>query len=290
MRVGDTITLYRPKIEIVLPDYTQCGSLQAAQDFADEFSLGNTVDEYYRPRKKFKTLTEEVFRHPGSAVYACDKIRDKYNEHFKLNGETIYFNSSLKRKAYSPINLKSPNIAYFGNVRLGRNRSLCELADALKRINSNYILQVYTNEVDEDYISMLKKHSNILFGGAIPYEQVQKKIAECDIYVVVESFLEENVNFTKYSLSTKAADGLTSGSTVFAYGPIESGVIDYLVKSHAAAVCTEENKLYDVLSELLDDQNYQEDLYNRSLIVSKDNHTVEGSSRTFHKVISGLFE
>ena len=42
---GDTITLYRPKIEIVLPDYTQCGSLQAAQDFADEHDFKLTTED-----------------------------------------------------------------------------------------------------------------------------------------------------------------------------------------------------------------------------------------------------
>ena len=42
---GDTITLYRPKIEIILPDYTQCGSLQGAQEFADEHKFTLVVED-----------------------------------------------------------------------------------------------------------------------------------------------------------------------------------------------------------------------------------------------------
>ena len=79
-------------------------------------------------------------------------------------------------------------------------------------------------------------------------------MAEADIYVVTESFSDKYINFTKYSLSTKAADGLMSGLPVLAYGSIESGVISYLSETKAAMVCTSQKELPDTIKRLMNDQ------------------------------------
>ena len=282
--------LFLQKIVLFIADRYNIPVITAVGDdyyFNDRKSFSLS---YLLFRRKFKALTEKVFKRPGSAVYACDKVRDKYNSFFGLNGETIYFNSNMKRKAFMPINQECPSIVYFGNIRLGRNFALVELADALKSVNSNYKLQVFSNEVDDTYTSVLTNHSNIEYCGAISYDRVQEKAFECDIYVVVESFNKEDIAFTEYSLSTKAADGLKSGALVLAYGPIESGVIDYLNKTQAAAVCTDKNTLAKVLSHAISDVQYQEELYNRSNSISEINHTVQGSTKSFINVVSKVIE
>ena len=240
---------------------------------------------YHLFRWRYKKLTEEVFAHKGSAVYVCDKIRDKYNERFGLDGETIYFNTAITRRPFRPINVDDPQIVYFGNIRIGRNNALLKIADALRGINPNYKLRVYANEQDEVYYSALKAHPNVIYSGAIPYCEVLKKTTESDIYVAAESFRDEDLLFTRYSLSTKAADGLGSGAAVLAYGPAESGLIDYLQKTGAATVCTEENGIETAIRQLLVDQDRQRDLYDRAAEITKKNHTLEGSSSVFEMVV-----
>ena len=243
---------------------------------------------YHMFRWRYKKLTEEVFSHRGSAVYVCDKIKDKYNERFGLGGETIYFNTEVKRKPFTPIDLVSPKIVYFGNIRLGRNHALKNIADALYRINPQYKLEVYSNEQDESVYRELINHQSVIWGGAIPYSEVVMKISTCDIYVIVESFREIDLNFTRYSLSTKAADGLASGALVFAYGPTDSGIIDYLVKTEAACVCTREEYPEDELKRILADVVLQHSLYSKAEIIAKSNHTLEGSTRKFESIVNRL--
>ena len=174
---------------------------------------------------------------------------------------------------------------YFGNIGLGRNLALVKIADALGRINPEYRLQVYSTEQNEAVYGVLQAHPNIDYRGGIPYSEVQQKLAQCDIYVAAESFREEDLAFTRYSLSTKAADGLACGAAVFAFGPEESGLIDYLRKTGAAQVCTEETAAEQSLRQLLTDPVLQKSLYERSAIVVRDNHTVEGSTGAFENVI-----
>ncbi len=240
---------------------------------------------YWIYRAIFRSLTRRVFSHHGCAVYVCDKIRDKYNSEFGLKGETIYCNSTVIRKPFSYINTNSPSIMYFGNVGLGRNHALVRVADALERINKDYKLHVYSTERNAAVIEMLHAHPSIVFSGGIPYSEVLKKLAQCEIYVVVESFREKDIAFTRYSLSTKVADGLTSGAAVFAFGPKESGLIDYLSRSGAAQVCIDEKTLENSLVMLLTDAQFQKSLYMKSLIIAKENHSIEGSNRAFEKII-----
>lgn len=85
-----------------------------------------------------------MLAHKGSAIYISDKIRDKYNGDMGLDGETIYLNSTVKRKLFAPVNTDNPSITYFGNIGMGRNHSLNDIGYALGRINPKYILEVYS--------------------------------------------------------------------------------------------------------------------------------------------------
>lgn len=237
-------------------------------------------------RKKYKELVRILFAHKGCAVFGCNKIRDKYINEFGIEGETIYFSSLVDRRTYIPINNEAPILVYFGNLRLGRSDSLLDIAIALQQINPFAKLKVFSNESDERYFKKLKAHPSIIWGGAVSYEQVKREMAEADIYVVTESFSDKYINFTKYSLSTKAADGLMSGLPVLAYGSIESGVISYLSETKAAMVCTSQKELPDTIKRLMNDQQLQRELYEKSELISCENHTLESSSKKFESVVN----
>ena len=251
--------------------------------FNDQKSLSPA---YHLYRNVFKKLTRRILtRKYSSAVYVSDRIRDKYNDEFELGGETVYFISTIARKPFSPINKEKPVIAYFGNIRLGRNNSLLDIATALGRIKLTYTLEVFAGESDPYYYEPLQNHPNIKYGGKIPYSEVQMRTTACDAVVVVEGFREEDLAFTKYSLSTKAADALSCGSMIIAYGPEDAGVIDYLKKTGAAMVCTNPERLQELLETLLTDVTLQKEYYDRAIAVTKRNHTITGSTKTFESIV-----
>ena len=257
---------------------------------ADDFYFNDQTvisPTYHLYRHIFKKLTSKVlYREDSSAVYISDKIRDKYEKTFHLNGKTIYLTSTIPRKPFSPINQEHPVIAYFGNIRLGRNNSLLDVATALGHINPDYRLEVYSGESDPTYYQGLKDHPNVIYGGRVPYSQVQKRTAESDIVVVVEGFQPEDIDFTRYSLSTKAADSLASGAAVFAYGPEDAGVIGYLISTQATASCIDKNKLEDCLRKLITDIDLQKKNYEQAVFIFQKNHTLESSCSVFESIIT----
>lgn len=241
---------------------------------------------YYLFRKKFKHLTERIMAHSVNAIYCSDKCMRKYGGHFELGGSPIYVSSSITRRDFRPIRKKSPLFLYCGSVRLGRNLALVEIADALKAIDPTYSLSVYSSETDEDVCAPLISHPSINFGGRIGYESVVKMIADCDVFVIAEGFRDNDLLFTRYSLSTKAADGLASGAAVLTYGPSDAGVVEYMADTKGSAVCSEKTNLVEVIKRLVEDTQFQYELYENAEIASRNNHSILSSTHSFKHVIN----
>lgn len=237
-------------------------------------------------KESYKALIRRVLAHPGSAIYISDKIRDKYNSEFALDGETVYLTSNVERKAYCPVNTAAPLITYFGNIRMGRNRSLCDIADALGALNPEYRLEVYSNEVDAQYYQNLKENPYVVYGGSIPYQQVQAKMHASDVTVIVEGFEEKDIELSRYSLSTKAADALASGAAILTYGSDECGIVEYMRSTNAAMVCSDKTELKASIKRLLEDADLQKQYYRQQVIMTEEHHNLIKSCAVSEKVIA----
>ena len=254
--------------------------------FNTKFSL-NPI--YLLYKYAYRRLIRKVFRHPGTAIYIGNKIRDKYNEAFGLRGETVYLTSEIPRRDFAPIRKENPSINYFGNITMGRNVSLNEIGLALGRIDPSYVLNVYSNTTDKEDVAVFDGNPNVCFHGSVPYSEVQKRTLESDLVVLVEGFTKKAIDITRYSLSTKAADSLASGGNIFVYGSMECGLIEYMA-STGAAVCSDQSKLEDSLRRLLTDEAYQRELYEKAKIAAETNHILAQSTAIFRGVVRRAME
>lgn len=242
-------------------------------------------------KKMFKKLTERILLRKASfASFDSEKVKEKYNGYFHLEGSVVYANSTLVRREFKEINIKRPRIVYFGSVRLGRSVALLEIADALGKINPDYKLEVYTGENDATYFRALKSHPNVLFKGFVPYTEIVKIVKESDIYVIAEGFANKDIRFTRYSLSTKTADSLAAGIAILVYGPKEAGVVSYMNDCGAAAVCSEPADLKRQIEMLLYDVVFQKSLYEHASATYKMNHIVENTTKVFESIIDRAIE
>ena len=237
--------------------------------FNDKFSLSPFYHIY---RSKYKALIRKVFSHKGSAIYIGDKIRDKYNKEFGLNGETVYLTSEIERHSFRIINKSQPRITYCGNIRLGRNESLADIGAALVQINPSYRLEVYSAEKNEEFIKVLRGKPGVDYRGSVSYRKVMDVMADSDIVVIVEGFKPKDVQITRYSLSTKAADAMATGGQILVYGSIECGVIEYMKSTDCAVVCENKDDLKISIERLISDVELQKKLYIQSGKMSVEHH------------------
>lgn len=241
---------------------------------------------YHIYRRSYKKLVSQILEQSASAVFISDRINKKYTDYFNLRGTTIFLTSELTRRPFRPINIYSPKIAYFGNIRLGRNESLVEIAEALYTINPLYKIEIYSNEKSKRYIKTFKNKPNIIFKGSVPYDDVKKITEESDLILIVEGFKEKDVLATKYSLSTKIADALASGVTILAYGSKDTGAMDYISNTNCAPLCTRKDKLILTLRKLIFDENIQKKYYVNASITQKENHNSQKSPLIFRQIVT----
>lgn len=243
----------------------------------------NPFERIYK--RRFRRTIDEVFAHGGSAIYICDKIRDKYNSEFRLEGETVYLTSEATRREFRPIDTKNFRVSYFGNIRMGRNKSLCDIADALAEIDPRYFIEVYSNERERSVTQIFEKHPSLHFMGSVPYSEVLRKTEESDLVVVVEGHEAKDIELSRYSLSTKVADSLASGVNVLGYGSAECGAIDYMDKIGCITLCHEPQELVPAIKRLIEDEELQNANYIKSMAVVEQNHTLAHSTATFRRVV-----
>lgn len=253
------------------------------------FNKETTINPaYYLYKALYKSLIRKVLSWKGSAIYISDKIRDKYNTEFRLDGKTVYLTSTVQRKQFCPIDRKKPLITYFGNIRMGRNESLCLIGKALTEINADYRLEVYSNEVDHVYTDCFQDVTGISYGGSIPYEKVKEKIQQSDITVIVEGFDANDIEKSRYSLSTKAADSLAGGTAILVFGSPECGIIQYMQDTQAAMVCTDKTCIKECIEKLIDDEVLQSEYYQQAICITEKHHNLKSSCRVFENVVNDV--
>lgn len=250
--------------------------------FNDRFSVSPFYHIY---RNKYKRLIDRVFAHGGSAAYIGDKIRDKYNREFGLDGETVYLTSEIERSEFRPIDKEHPKLLYCGNIRLGRSESLMDIAEVLQEINPSYRLTVYSNEADKKFYRPLQQCPGIDYRGTVPYSEVKRALSDCDVAIAVEGFDKKDVDITRYSLSTKVADSLQSGRFVLGYGSAECGAIDYLLQIGCGLTCTSKAELREKLPRVFDDIEYQRSACEKAGDICCRHHSLERSTAVFEEIV-----
>lgn len=240
---------------------------------------------YWIYKKSYKRLVRKILACKGSAIYISDKIRDKYNTEFNLDGETIYLTSAIQRREFRPINKIAPLITYFGNIRMGRNYSLNEIGSVLGEMDIRARFEVYSGEKDEKYYKILKNNPNITYCGSVAYDEVLKRMSESDITIIVEGFKKNDIAQSRYSLSTKAADALVSGVSILTYGSRECGVVEYMQSTNASAVCTDRRKLKTCIRRLINNSELQKKMYDNAVVITEEHHNFATSCGVFECVV-----
>ena len=109
---------------------------------------------------------------------------------------------------------------------------------------------------------------------------------ESDITIVVEGFKKNDVDIARYSLSTKAADALASGSAILTYGSIECGIIEYMISTDASMVCTDKSSLKACIQKLMTDIELQRHYYQQAIMITQEHHTLKRSCSVFENVVN----
>ena len=243
-------------------------------------------------RKLLQNKIEKLMKNTSQVITICDELKECYEEKFAVSSQTVMTGGSYKIAETVKTKKEISSITFLGNVRCNRYVSLAEIGKTLDQINeeykTTYRLDIYTSENDENILNTLKDIAAIRLCGFVAGEEFTKTFFNADCLLHVEAFDEESQDLVKRSISTKIADSLGSGITMFAYGPSAVASMRHLIDNDCAIVCTEQEQLKLKLLTLLMDEKERERVAENGIAVAKEYHMQEKNSRIVYQLMGRI--
>lgn len=220
--------------------------------------------------KHFMKSVNKAMSYSSAIFCICDSMTEDYEKLFNKKCVTIHTAASFEGKLEGE---KKRKISYIGNLGYNRHLQLIDIGRALKKLGTDIDhIDVYSSEKREEILKLMTAENGIAFHGSIPADEVKKVMAESLAVIHTESFDENIKNSVRYSVSTKIADSLMSGTCILAYGPEEIASIKYLSENKAAYCITSKEKLSSGLSELLTNEDIRNTVVKNALELANKNH------------------
>ncbi len=268
---GDYAFMYKIALKLAkkrnIPLYISC---------VDDYYLDNKNKNDFGGKfvyKSFMKAARKALDYASAAFCICDKMSREYSEKFGIKCYTLHTPATFD----APLEMenKTNRISYIGNLGFDRNLQLIALSRALKNIDcpgKPDMIDVYSAEKREEILSGMAPENGIRFNGEINTEDVKRIMAESMILVHTETFKPETKNRIKYSVSTKIADSLQSGTCLLAYGPEDIASVEYLNENNAAFCITRNDDIEQSLKKIIEDAGIRSEIIENALRLARRNH------------------
>lgn len=238
-------------------------------------------------KKRFMKSVQKVMDKTSVIATICEKMMKDYSAFFKKDAFALY-TSTL----YTKLDAEKENkISYIGHLSLDRDKEILRIAKALKNVyvgNKPSYVDVYSRTDDEKILKNLTAENGVRFNGPLDSKEVTAEIAKSLAVIHVESLSSNDILDVRYSVSTKIADSLASGTPLLAVGPADIASIEYLRDNDAAFVVSDAGKLEETLIKLLTDEKERERITKNALLLAEKNHNYEKNTELLRNKMSEI--
>ena len=259
----------------------------------DDFYLYNPNRELFLGKfrhNRFMKTARETVNGAAKILTVNDSMAETYGKVFGRECGVVWTAANMEEAPEPP---EKQGIVYLGDLGLGRNFQLSAIADALRECRGPGIpetLDIYSAETDPEILRPVQSNEGIRFHGAVPGHEVAGIIRKSKAVIHTESFDPVIREQVRYSLSTKIADCLASGTGLLAYGPPEAASMDYLIRNEAAFAATAREELPEVLNRLFSDEAEYRRITGNAKALARKNHAPEMTRETIRITLAEAAE
>lgn len=228
----------------------------------------------------------KVMKETDYVFYCCQKLFDDYSKEFSVQSSVVY------KSCLSPA--KEPRfhisdkviISYAGNLGYNRVSALIEVADCLKEISDNLVIDIYGRCKNQKDLELLGNHECINYHGFVSFEEVQKINEESDILIHVESVIcAEEV---RYGFTTKIPDCLGSGNVFFLFAPNHVACAEYIRDNIPEIVASSKDELLSKLKPIVASATFRRQLAQKCIDLCDKNHNKNIITERIISIINGI--
>jgi glycosyltransferase involved in cell wall biosynthesis len=270
------------------------------------------TDDYILPRNTFSLFwwlhRNLIYKKMKKNVNRCDlfvtiseEMRHEYKIIFNKDSVTILnIPTSMKIESMSCSKNKNYDnsiikLVYTGGLHYKRYNTLMLLGKSIQLYNKRNAnlrkleLNIYSNQIlNSKIFNKININEASKFCGSLNNNQLKIILNQADILVHVESFDKSCIEATRLSISTKIPEYLSLGKPIIAIGPSSIASMKYL--SDSAFCITNENDIYDKLSQFIDNKDLKLKLADKAIDKYNKFHEKSVVMQNFKKQIENLFK
>lgn len=224
-------------------------------------------------RNTYLSLLKKVYARTVWNLAIGPKMAQEYEKRHSVRFSYAMNSISQLNVQPSPKN-DCKRLVFSGGLHGGRADSLYEIGSVIqedKILSSKARLCVYTSKGDVmQYGAKLSSVADVM--EYVPRDQMFDNLGKADILVHVESFEQKEIDYFRYSMSTKIPEYLSVGRPIFCYGPDEIATVAYLTEKNIGVVATKNQDIRDALLRLVSDHELRETLGNQAIQVAQEEH------------------
>src|SRR5690606_35599716 len=159
-----------------------------------------------------------------------------------------------------------------------------------KYFKDSISFDLFLTEQDQNiHKDLFLKYSDII--GSIKYvppESVSNLLSDYNLLMHLESFDEEVIKYTKFSISTKIPQYLAVGRAILAIGPRNIASIDYISENNVGYVCDDIDNIKNIFEEVLGDLD-KIDIYSaNAFFLANEKHSCLVQSKIFKQDMENI--
>lgn len=258
----------------------------------DDYIMPRLNETFFEKKRRnnIRIQMEKVLKKTDVFYTISEQMQNDYKDLF-LKDNLIAMNMSddLMDKSIEKINNRYV-FTYAGTLYYGRDDILVGLAKCIQRYNKTHAKKAYLEiycgtKPEENVLKKINIDGCSQYKGCLTKIELKNQLNQSDILVFAESFETEQIEKTRYSLSTKIPEYLSVAKPILAIGPEEIGSMQYL---QDVAICVNDVKnLYDDVESLLDNQEICELYSYKARKKYEKNHNKELLQKEFVKNLIG---
>lgn len=202
--------------------------------------------------RKLNNAYEKLSNYVECGYFNSPMLCSEYEKRYQYQCHIAMGNTKIEWKDNCDI-LGKIKVSYLGNLGLNRHLALIEVANAVAEVCPGVKLDVYGKIPNDEVKNALDNCININYNGFIKYEEVIEIIHESTLVIHAETQEPFYIRDLKYGFSTKIVDSVCSGTPLLIYGDKSMAAMDFLKKENCAFLCSDRDKLVDIVKKALTD-------------------------------------
>lgn len=282
--------------------------LQCQKAFPHSKFIFHGFDDWIEPsyrvmfRRRYVRHVDSLYRcliSNSSLLLSTTKMMsEEYAKRYHKNFITFYnpvnlsINGELGTKKFSDNYI---HITYIGKIAWHNAKAIANMQKAVSIYNreqsAHLVLDVFSQTGVEDmrYFKICQDE-NMRIHSAIPNNEIVSLLRGSNILFLPITVSKEVAAFTKFSMSTKMGEYLSSGVPIIYCGPDSIAMTNFIKENRVALFTSQdgEQALYDLLKECLNNVELMNETIKRGLELSQKLFDRDVVSNNFYRVLNSV--